>query len=103
MSQALFIRVTCTNSKMTSFTFPNGRTINCAVGATIDIEDFLAQQLPAENWIQLGFVGTTANRPNDWSRTIPFRTMEFLDTTLNKFIVYDGNGIWRDSQTGAAV
>lgn len=80
----------------------NGRTYSVAAGGTVDVPDFDADILEANGWVKGastggGGVGATAARPAN-----PQRHQEFLDTTLNVIIRFDGKA-WRNPATGAAV
>lgn len=49
--------------------------------------------------VACGYVGATADRPG----RIPNNALglnEFIDTTINKVLVLDGLGVWRDMVTG---
>jgi hypothetical protein len=78
----------------------NGRSYTCAVGSVILVQDFDAQVLAANGWIQAtqGGTGTTAQRPNPTT----CQGVSYLDTTLGYTIVSDGK-VWRNKITGAAV
>lgn len=81
-----------------SITVGGNRVYTCALGATIDVPDFDARILLANDWIPsaLGGVGSTANR------TVHPKTGDnFLDTTVGHVIVWDGL-TWRDPIDGTA-
>lgn len=72
------VRLIPANGKAATITV-NNRTYTCAAGATIDVPDFDAYQMTANNWVTLGAtVGATSARP-----TKPSPGQTFHDTTLN--------------------
>jgi hypothetical protein len=77
----------------------NGRTYTAAVNSTIDVPDFDAWVMTANNWIATTKFGDgpTASRPAN-----PGINMHYLDTDLNAAIVFDGL-VWRNELTGAQV
>jgi hypothetical protein len=84
----------------------NGRTYVPVVGTPQDLSDSDAEVLAANNWLRLGLIGTTAQRPgiNAWNvgAYAAQRGSVYLDTTLGKVIVFDGVS-WRDAFSGTAV
>lgn len=86
----------------------NGRTYTAVANSFLDVPDFDAAQMLASGWIayvpRTAGVGATAARPTtNQDGTFPVRAgTNFLDTTLNKIVVADGLGNFRD-YTGAVV
>jgi hypothetical protein len=68
----------------------SGRTYTAAPGGTLDVPDFDAVVLEANGWVKLAYVGTTAQRPVN-----PIKGLPFIDTTLSKVCVHEGSN-WRD-------
>ena len=75
----------------------NGRSYTGAPGSVLDVPDFDANVLTANNWTKVAVSGATSARP-----TNPARGMFFLDTTLAYMVVFDGS-LWRNPATGASV
>lgn len=73
-----------------------GRTYTGAPGETLDVPDFDAQGLNANGWTWVAPVGATSERPEH-----PAASDRFVDTTLGKIVVFDGE-TWRDPLTGDA-
>jgi hypothetical protein len=81
----------------------NGRAYTGTPGDTFDIADFDAGPLAANGWIDCGLSGPTSARPSSTvGPNALFAGMRFIDTTINKSIVFDGL-MWRDVLTGDAV
>jgi hypothetical protein len=81
----------------------NGRSYAGAPGSVLDVPDFDGAVLAANGWIRVANSGTTAMRPTSTSSPLASKPgVHFLDTTINKFIVFDGI-TWRDPATGSAV
>ncbi|MDI9846557.1 hypothetical protein QM467_00635 [Rhodoblastus sp. 17X3] len=83
----------------------NGRTYSAAPGSYVDVPDFDAAVLMANGWANVAPSGPTSARPKPGALTPPYTAapgFEFIDTTLNKWIVFDGL-VWRDPLTGSAV
>ena len=85
----------------------NGRTYSANAGDVVDAEEMDAVTLRENRWVQLGMVGTTAQRPApsdpDYLNWLQ-RGFVFIDTTLAVAIVWDSIGkTWRDFVTGAVV
>lgn len=82
----------------------NGRSYSVSIGSFVDMPDFDATVASGNGWLQLGIVGTTAQRPVPADSDFPVATKHpYLDTTLSKAIVWDrSNQVWRDPFTGAA-
>ena len=81
----------------------NGRTYAATPGSVLDVPDMDGAILVANGWLRVANSGTTAQRPT--STSLPLRSapgVHFLDTTINKFIVFDGI-TWRDPTSGASV
>lgn len=86
----------------------NGRSYSGAPGQVFDVPDMDADRL--EGWIAVCPSGTTAERPvaNGQAPTVATQPyvitpgFEFLDTTLGKMIIWDGQ-VWRDPVTGSQV
>jgi hypothetical protein len=75
----------------------NGRLYSGVVGTSIDVPDWDAGVLAANQWLSLGAVGATAARPSN-----PPTGAVFNDTTTGVPVVFDGKS-WRHSQSGAVV
>jgi len=75
-----------------------------AAGTVMDLDQRTAQLTPAI--FQVCLSGTTAQRPKagdaDFSMGVQAGIF-YLDTTLTKVIVSDGNNLWRDPTSGSAV
>jgi hypothetical protein len=84
----------------------NGRTYSSAPGAAIDIVDFDAGVLSANGWVKVALTGPTSARPStNPNGTPPYLAtagLHYVDTTLDKVVVFDG-ATWRDPLTGSAV
>ena len=84
----------------------NGRTYSAVPGVAIDIVDCDAEVLSANGWTKIALSGATSARPSpNPNATPPYLAasgFKYLDTTLNKVIVFDGQN-WRDPITGNAV
>lgn len=85
----------------------NGRAYRGQPGQTLDVPDFDAAVLAGNGWARVGPVGTTAQRPvaNGQSPrlTDPYNItpgFQFMDTTLGKIVVWDGQN-WRDPSSGS--
>jgi hypothetical protein len=78
-------------------TVANGRAYTCAANGFVDAPDGDAFILTANAWVQVAQVGSTAQRT-----TNPARSHKFLDTTLNKIVIFNGSN-WADPATGASV
>jgi hypothetical protein len=74
----------------------NGRLYSAAVGATVDVPDWDAAEMAANQWLSLGVVGTTAARPSN-----PPAGSTFNDLTTGFLVVFDGK-TWRHHQTAAS-
>lgn len=84
-----------------------GRSITAAPGATVDVMESDAISLASNSWIRVAPSGTTAQRPGNTlpvagSATVLSTGMHYLDTSLGKLIVWDGQA-WRDPATGNSV
>jgi hypothetical protein len=75
----------------------NGRSYTGSPGSVLDVPDFDANVLTANNWTKVAVSGATSARP-----TNPARGMFFVDTTLAYVICWDG-AAWRNPATGASV
>jgi hypothetical protein len=84
----------------------NGRNYSGAPGVAMDVVDFDAQVLTANGWIFIAPSGPTSARPSPRAGATPGYIAalgsDFWDTTLNKYVVFDG-AAWRDPATGNAV
>lgn len=83
----------------------NGRSYSATPGNYLDVLDCDASVLTANGWALVVPVGPTTSRPWPGTLTPPYTAapgFEFIDTTLNKWIVFDGQS-WRDPLTGSAV
>jgi hypothetical protein len=91
-------------------TVVNGRSYTLSAGGTLDVASLAdAQILVANQWcIDCGMSGTTANRPTNTVAGLTgaspvdplFVGMQYLDTSLNAHITWDGVS-WRNIFTGA--
>jgi hypothetical protein len=70
-------------------TSKSGHQFPVASGGSIDLP--YEEACTLSGWCIAGRVGTTANRPLNASAG-----EKYLDTTISKVIVYDGNGSWWD-------
>lgn len=75
-----------------------GRRYTAAVGSVSDVHESDVDALASAGWTKVAPSGPTAARP-----AAPAMKQQFFDTTLNKLIVADASGTWRDPATGAAV
>jgi hypothetical protein len=75
----------------------NGRVYIGTVGTPLDVVDFDADVLCANNWTRVAAVGPTTARLSN-----PLRGAQFIDSTLNVAAVFDGAN-WRNAVTGVAV
>ncbi len=73
----------------------NGRTYSCEPGSFLDVPNFDAAILEANGWVFVALSGTTAERT-----AAPVRGQQFYDTSLSKFIIFDG-ATWCDCAGGA--
>jgi hypothetical protein len=82
-----------------------GRTYSASPGVALDIFDSDAEVLSANGWIKVALSGPTTARPSQTlGATPPYLAVsgfQFLDTTLGKFVFFDGT-TWRDPITGNA-
>jgi len=74
----------------------NGRTYTSTPGSPILVPDFDAQGLEANGWINMGYGGTTAQRP----ATGRFVGDTYQNTTLGYAQVWNG-ATWNHQTTGA--
>lgn len=80
----------------------NGRSYSATPGSVIDVLDADAEQLEANGWIPVAPSGPTSARPVGTLGPYSAASGQvFYDTTINKFIVSDGQN-WRDPSTGGA-
>jgi hypothetical protein len=80
----------------------NGRTYVGVTGTAYDIADFDAAGLSANGWIDCGVSGPTSARPSSAVAPNPlFVGCEFIDTTVNAVLRFDGAS-WRNVITGAS-
>lgn len=77
----------------------NGRSYTSSVGGVMDVSDNDAAMLQANGWIELGPVGTTAQRPTGQLA----KGQLYIDTTLTAVVRWDGINAWRNVITGALV
>lgn len=75
----------------------NGRPYVCLVGAFLDVAEADANQLTANKWTRVAYVGPTSARI-----PAPSKDLKFMDTSLGYIVVFDGT-VWRNPATGAAV
>ena len=84
----------------------NGRTYSAAPGVAVDVVAFDAEVLSANNWTKAALSGPTSSRPSpNPNGTPPYIAapgVHFIDTTIDKVVVFDG-ATWRDPLTGDAV
>lgn len=84
----------------------NGRIYTGVPGVAMDVPDFDGRVLTANGWIYIAPSGPTSARPSANPNLTPPYTAaigtDFWDTTLNKYIVFDG-ATYRDPATGTAV
>jgi hypothetical protein len=76
-----------------SFTM-DGQTVTVAANSYADVPMHRASHMTG--FVSLGQVGTTANRPTNAKSGD-----SYIDTTITKVVMYDGNGNWRDPTSGA--
>ncbi len=67
-------------------------------GTAVDAHESDTHALESAGYAVVAPSGPTASRPS-----APAKGQRFVDTTINKLIVADGAGTWRDPITGAAV
>lgn len=73
-----------------------GRSYSATPGASLSVNSFDSHVLAANGWIQVCETGATSVRPSPAPRG-----RLFYDTTITKFVVFDGV-TWRDPTTGTA-
>lgn len=81
----------------------NGRTYSAAPGVAVDVISFDADVLVANSWTKVAVSGPTSARPSSNPNVTPpylaTAGFHFLDITLSKIVVFDGQ-TWRDPITG---
>lgn len=75
----------------------SGRSYQLTPGQMLDVPQHHLEAVGSAGAELIGPVGTSADRPAQ-----PYRGGVYIDTDLNKMIVFDGHA-WRDPVTGAAV
>jgi len=84
----------------------NGRTYSASPGVALDIFDSDAQTLSANGWLKVALSGPSSARPSpNPNGTPPYLAaagFHYIDTTLGKLVVFDGQ-VWRDPLTGNAI
>lgn len=87
----------------TTTTKVNGRSITCALGASIDVPMQDAMQLVANGWVMIASgVCTTALRPTALPGGLPLPVgFDIIDTSLSSYVIWDGK-TWR-SNAGVAI
>jgi hypothetical protein len=84
----------------------NGRTYTAAPGAVVDVVDFDAAVLGANGWTKVALSGPTTSRPSPNPNAGPpysaTRGLHFYDTTISKWIIFDGQ-TWRSPVDGSSV
>jgi len=75
-----------------------GRTYTGVVGTALAVPDFDADHLTANGWLNVGYTGTTAQRP---AYGVEDKGKTYYDTTLSKVLTWTGK-FWRNA-AGASV
>lgn len=86
-----------------SIVTPSGRAYAASPGSVVDAIGDDARVLSANGWLDIAPSGTTAERPVGALGVYQsVAGSRYFDTSLNKFIVFDGQ-TWRDPASGASV
>jgi hypothetical protein len=76
----------------------NGRSYSATPGNVVDVYDADAEVLEANGWLRIAPSGPTASRPDGGALGLYNASpgVAFYDTTISKYIVFDGAN-WRDT------
>jgi hypothetical protein len=89
--------------KLPRMTSPARQRLKDLQDQRVDHQRRISEARSSYNRLRVANSGTTAQRPTSTSSPLASKPgVHFLDTTINKFIVFDGI-TWRDPATGSAV